>query len=190
MKSINRSKGYALLLTLGVVLSIIAAAAFDWYSMLALEEKYNRQARVVQSVDQIINSYSSYFVHQCNSGVDPIPPTTLASLQADGWHLFPVFNPQKASISLSLVRPSTVISSTETGNRRLNQSSTVLQVTMKYRADQNNEYRMFVDALYETGLKVTPNISNHSVLIEDQVINRRLAREILDESVFSERTCI
>lgn len=190
MKSCRNQQGFMALVIVGIVLVMISAALLDLFRQWALEERFLTQKRVVASADLILDSYANYFVNQCNNGVNPVPNSDVPTLIANGWHLFKVFNPSNATLSLAIKRPTTTTSSTATGSRTLNQSSTILQLTIEYDALHSEAFKMLTDALAESELVFHPDYTNTTVTIEDQVINRREASQILDESVFNQRACI
>lgn len=189
-RSIKKQNGVVLILFMGVVLMIIASTITSLLGSLALESKYDRQVRVVESIDKIIDSYSSYYVAMCNLDSNNIPSIDIPTLQSDGWHLFPIYNPNNATLTLSMDRPTTVTSHSDKGDRSLNNSSTVLHVNLKYPSASVDNFMMLVDALKDSGLVIDVNKLNMSVDIQDQVINRRLTSELLDEAVFNDRSCI
>lgn len=186
----KKQSGVVVILVLGVVLVIITSTIVGLFNSLALDAKYDRQVRVVESIDKIIDSYSSYYVAMCNVNSNSIPSIDVPTLQSDGWHLFPIYNPNNATITLSMVRPTVTTSHSDKGSRSLNNSSTVLHVNFNYPSSSVDNFMMLVDALKETGLVINVDKANTSVDIQDQVINRRLSSELLDEAVFNDRSCI
>ncbi|OCP68310.1 hypothetical protein AKH08_15970 [Vibrio parahaemolyticus] len=187
----KKQSGYGvLILLLTFIVGIIVTQMTEIAAIMRTEARYDQQLRVVQGVDAIFDAYTTYFVSMCHQDDTNIPSVTLTTLEDDGWLLLKPFNPSSATVSLSHDRPSTTTSSLSTGNRTLNNSSTVLHVTMKFPSTNENDYLLFVDALKEKGFDHTANVANLSVDIQDQVINRRDFASISNESVYLERTCI
>ncbi|HDM8060842.1 hypothetical protein [Vibrio harveyi] len=192
MQRLNyREKGNGLLIL--VVLIFIAGVVSQFIQVAAIERaeaRFNQQLRVVQGIDSIFDAYSSYFVTMCHLNDTSIPATTLPQLRTDGWLLLEPFNPANATIALSLSRPTTTLSSVATGNRTLNNSSSILHVLVTYPSTNIDDFSLLIDALNEKKFEHTVDYSNLSVDIQEQVINRRSSSELLNESVFRDRTCI
>lgn len=187
----SREKGYGILIL--VILVFIAGVVSQFIQVAAIERaeaRFNQQLRVVQGIDSIFDAYTSYFVAMCHLNDTTIPATTIAKLRSDGWLLLEPFNPANATIALSLSRPTTTLSSVATGNRTLNNSSSILHVLVTYPSTNTDNFSLLIDALNEKKFEHTVDYSSLSVDIQEQVINRRSSSELLNESVFRDRTCI